>query len=323
MVVINSHLQNSKQKWKTAGSHDKIILIATLSYLTIISAFMVWHQEFFSPDRFFVFVFFGMLLVGKAWSFFWDWLPPILLIMGYEYLRGVVPHLITKVHIRAMIMFDTFIFHSVPTISLQHWLFKDGTIHWYDQAAVILYFLHFIVPLLAALVFWFLDKKIFKQYMASMIVLSYLAFVTYYIFPAMPPWMAAQQGFLPPVAHIMDQVLAHFAHPISLPTVYNYVGANLVAAVPSLHAAYPLMTALFFYKKFPRFGGLAFLYPLAMWFAIVYLGEHYVFDIVVAVVYVLSIYALITDWRGLTSKIKYIVARLFKTQVAEMDKILN
>lgn len=271
---------------------------------------MIWHQEFFSPDRFFVLAFIGMIALGRAWTFFWDWLPPILLILGYEYLRGLVPQLINKVHIRAMIMFDRLIFKTVPTIALQHRFFSDGRIHWYDRAAVILYFMHFCVPMFAALIFWLTDRKVFKSYMAGMVVLSYLAFITYYVFPAMPPWMAASQGFLPPVAHIMDQVLASFAHPVSLPTVYNYVGANLVAAVPSLHAAYPLMTALFMHKKFPRYGKLTMVYPAAMWLTVVYLGEHYVFDIVVATVYVLLIYAFITDFHGISTEAKEKFARL-------------
>jgi membrane-associated phospholipid phosphatase len=148
-----------------------------------------------------------------------------------------------------------------------------------------------------------------------MVVVSYAAFVTYYLFPAMPPWMASQQGFLPPVAHIMDQVLAHFANPISLPTVYNYVGANLVAAVPSLHAAYPLIAALFINKKYHRWGWLMFLYPLCMALAVMYLGEHYFFDIVAATIYVFVAYIFITNWRGINDKIKKYISWFYNALV--------
>jgi hypothetical protein len=289
---------------KTIHPHyDRVILIISITYMLAVSAYMVWHQQFFSPDRFFIFACGGMLLLGRAWTFFWDWLPPILLILGYDYLRGLVPDFISKTHIHIMIYFDKFFFGQVPTLTLQHLFFVDGRIRWYDNLAVIMYFLHFVIPLVVALFFWFIDRKLFKQYMVAMVVLSYLAFFTYIAFPAMPPWMAAQQGFLPPVAHIMDQVLAHFAHPINLPTVYQYVGANLVAAVPSLHAAYPFMTALFFFKKFPKWGWTFFIYPVFMWFAVVYLGEHYVFDITVAVIYCLVIYAGVTNWRGYSLKV--------------------
>jgi len=303
--------QSIKEKWRSATGYDRFIAIATAGYLLIISAFMIWHQQFFSPDRFFVFALVGAAAAGKIGTFLWDWTPPILLILGYEYLRGIVPQLITKVHIRAMIYFDRFLFGNVPTIALQHAFFNINRLHWYDYTAVTLYLLHFVVPMLAALLFWVLDRTLFRMYMAAMVALSYLAFATYYFFPAMPPWLAAQQGFLPPVAHIMDLVFAHFAHPISLPTVYQYVGANLVAAVPSLHAAYPLMTALFFYRKFPKYGAIAFAYPVAMWFAVMYLGEHYAFDIIVATIYVLGIYALITNWRNVRTRIKNFILKIF------------
>jgi len=304
MLKVYSGLNKAKQKWGATNPNDKIIIGATFAYLAIITAFMVWHQEFFSPDRFFIFVFLAMILAGKAWAFLWDWTPPVFLILGYDYLRGLVPQVTNKVHIHAMIYFDKLVFFGqVPTLWLQRHFFTPGTIRWYDNAAVVFYFLHFIIPLLVALWFWFTDKSLFKLYTAAIVVLSYLGWITYYIFPAMPPWMASQQGFLPPVAHIMDQTLIHFAHPISLPTVYNYVGANLVAAVPSLHAAYPLMAALFFYKKYPKWGAWFFLYPLGMFLTIMYLGEHYFFDIVVAIVYTLAVYGIITDWRGMRTRI--------------------
>lgn len=297
-------LNRAKESWKNTGHHDRLIIITIFIYLTIVTAFMIWHQEFFSPDRFFVFVFIAMILAGRAWAFLWDWLPPILLILGYDYLRGIVPLLNSKAHAFTMINFDKFIFFgNVPTIWLQQHFYIAGKITWYDNLAAVIYFLHFIIPLFVALLFWFIDKKIFKQYTATIVVVSYLAFITYYIFPAMPPWMAGSVGFLPPVAHILDLTLAHFGHPINLPTVYNYVGANLVAAVPSLHAAYPLTTALFFYKKFPKWGWTFFLYPLIMAIVVMYLGEHYFFDICVAVVYVYIVYGFLTNWHGMSTAV--------------------
>jgi hypothetical protein len=164
-----------------------------------------------------------------------------------------------------------------------------------------------------ALFFWFIDRRLFKQYMVAMVILSYAAFITYIVFPAAPPWMASQLGYLPYVAHITDQVLAHFGHPINLPTVYQYVGANLVAAVPSLHAAYPTMTALFFYKKFPKWGWAFFIYPIMMYLAVMYLGEHYFFDICVAIAYCLIIYAGVVNWHGYTARTWEWIKSLFKS----------
>jgi membrane-associated phospholipid phosphatase len=60
---------------------------------------------------------------------------------------------------------------------------------------------------------------------------------------------------------------------------------NDVAALPSLHAAYPLLLLLFFWGagRTVRLGLGA--YVLAMAFTLVYTGEHYVSDIVVGWAY--------------------------------------
>jgi membrane-associated phospholipid phosphatase len=168
---------------------------------------------------------------------------------------------------------------------LQSTLFTPSYIHWYDYFAVILYISHFVVPMLVAFIFWLIDRQIFKEYTASFLLLSYLAFFTFIIFPAMPPWMASNNGYIPPLYKIMDQVMQSFAHPISVPTIYSFFGANLVAAFPSIHAAYPWLIFLFIYKKVPIIGYFSLVYVFGVWFSVVYLGEHYVVDVIAGFVY--------------------------------------
>lgn len=284
--------------------YERAIIVSIFVYLAMLGGLMVAHDGFISPDQFFILALAGVVVADRQESFLRDWTPPILLLLGYDSLRGVLPHLIARVHVFPMIRFDERLFGQTPTIWLQQRFFS-GRVHWYDSAAVILYFLHFFVPLLLALAFWLHDRPLFRRYMTAMVVVSYLAFITYYVYPAMPPWMAGEHGYLPHVAPIMRKVLAGFAQPVSLPSLYRYLGVNPVAAVPSLHAAFPLMMALFLRKKFRRWGWLAFAYPAAVWIAIVYLGEHYVFDIVAAVVYTLAVYALVTNWERIGFRIAF------------------
>ena len=56
-----------------------------------------------------------------------------------------------------------------------------------------------------------------------------------------------------------------------------------VAAVPSLHAAYALLTVLIALSWRRRVGLALLPYPILMWFSIVYLGDHYVVDILAGV----------------------------------------
>ncbi|MCX6791764.1 MAG: phosphatase PAP2 family protein, partial [Candidatus Gottesmanbacteria bacterium] len=265
--------------------YNKLIYIIPIVYIIAVSAYMVWHRAWLSPDQFFAFAILATIFIGRTKQFLRDWIPVLLLLFGYEYLRGIVPYLTKNVNIWPMIRADEFLFGYLPTIKLQATLFDGVTLHWYDYVAVTLYITHFIIPMVVAFVFWMYDRKIFKEYTATFLVLSYLAFFTFIIFPAMPPWMASNQGYIPPLKKIMDQVMVSFAHPIDVPSVYRFFGANLVAAVPSLHAAYPWLIFIFLLKKFRGLSIFALPYVAGVWFAVVYLGEHYVVDVILGFVY--------------------------------------
>jgi PAP2 superfamily len=279
---------------KKSLSYNKLIYIIPIVYILAVSAYMIWHRAWLSPDQFFAFAILATIFIGRTKQFLRDWIPVLLLLFGYEYLRGIVPYLTKYVNIWPMIRADELLFGFLPTIKLQEILFNGVTIHWYDYVAVTLYISHFIIPMVIAFVFWMYDRKIFKEFTAAFLVLSYMAFFTFIIFPAMPPWMASNQGYIPPLKKIMDQVMVSFAHPIDVPSVYRFFGANLVAAVPSLHAAYPWLIFIYLMKKFRGLSVLALPYVAGVWFAVVYLGEHYVVDVILGFVYASIAYLIIS-----------------------------
>lgn len=275
----------------------KLIYGISIVYLVIVSVYMISHRAWLSPDQFFAIAILAVILIGRTKQFLWDWVPVLLLLFGYEYLRGLIPQLSRQAHIWPMIDVDRFFFGFLPTIKLQFLLFNESFLHWYDYLAVILYISHFVVPMGFTFILWMYSRKTFKQFTMALLILSYLAFITYILFPAMPPWMASDLGYLPPLAKIMDQVLASFARPISVPSVYQYFGANLVAAVPSLHAAYPWLIFLFIFQKLRFWAFLSLPYVFGVWFAIVYLGEHYVIDAILGVVYASAVYFVLSKKR--------------------------
>ncbi len=290
-------------------SFYNVIFFLTIVYICFVSFFLFWHRVGFSPDQFFAVALLITLLLGRMKQFVRDWSVPVTLFLSYDYLRGLVPKLSLQVNIHPMINFDKYIFGAVPTNQLQNLLFSQAGVHWYDYLATVLYMSHFVVPMVLAFLFWLKNKKYFEEYTLSLIILSYSAFITYVLFPAMPPWMASQQGFIPQVHKVMDRVFISFPTPIDLPSVYRFMGANLVAAVPSLHAAYPWLTFLFVMKRFKRAGLLVLLYVLGVWFSIVYLGEHYIFDILIGVLYATLIFMLVINgakiWKKLNLKSLY------------------
>ena len=92
----------------------------------------------------------------------------------------------------------------------------------------------------------------------------------------------------------------------TVPIVFNSLGihgasavfahgsrfANDVAAMPSLHAACPMLILLFFWDRLhrPWAKALLALYVPAMAFTLVYTGEHYVIDIFVGWAYAIVVY---------------------------------
>ena len=293
------------ERWSKSSAYDRAILGLSAAYVAMTAAYLVWRGNFVSPDQFFLLVLLASVFLGKARTFLWDWLPLVVLLFGYDYVRSLVPLINDHVYLKPMIDFDRFLFGSVPTNVLQSRFYNPESPHWYDYAAVILYFLHFIVPLSAAFLLWLRDRALFREYAAAILILSYSAYLTYLAFPAAPPWLAAQSSLLPPVNRILSNTLLQFPDPISLPTLYSKLRVNPVAAVPSLHAAYPLLMTLFVRQKAPKLVPVLAGYVLAVWMAIVYLGEHYVFDIVTGVMYAVAAYLLVAYWPAIKTGFRW------------------
>ncbi len=290
-----------EQFWLKKRTRDKIIFGVSLIALIAAAIFIVAHQVFLTPDQFYGLAFIVVIFTGQIKSFIWDWTPPLILLLSYEYLRGLIPQINHTVHYTLMPRFDLLLFGKIPGTVLQRWLYTPNHFHWYDYASVTIYLMHFVIPELIAFVFWMTDRAYFKEYILGIVALSYLTFLTYLVFPAAPPWMASQMGLISPVQHLTNLIVGHFFHYVAVPNVYGFFGINLTAAVPSLHAAFPFFTALYIGKKYPRTIPILILYVLSVWFAVMYLGEHYFFDIVLGTIYAMLVYVAIQrfkHWRA-------------------------
>jgi membrane-associated phospholipid phosphatase len=138
---------------------------------------------------------------------------------------------------------------------------------------------HFFVVWIVAAWLWRASRRRFGHYAALTVVITMAAFVVYWRYPAQPPWMAADGMRIGSLDRIVPTIWDQLGVP-SIQSVYeNGDLVNPVAAMPSLHAAYPMMLLLFFWGGGRRVrAGLA-LYTVAMGFALVYSGEHFVLDI--------------------------------------------
>lgn len=219
-----------------------------------------------------------------------DWLPFVALLVAYDSLRGTAGRLL-PVHYMPQIRVDRWLFGGqVPTVTLQHWLWH-GRVVWYDVICWAVYLTHFFFTPVLAAVLWRLNRRRFRKFAMLVIGLSFAGLATYAVFPAAPPWMASQRHLIAPITRIVPQVWTVLPLRSSGGIVERgYQYANNVAAVPSLHAAFSLLVAITLWPRRHRWlRPLVIAYPLAMAFAVVYTGEHYVSDVLLGWIYTVGV----------------------------------
>jgi hypothetical protein len=143
-------------------------------------------------------------------------------------------------------------------------------------------------------VLWAKNRKRFVAFARRFVTLSFAGFATYALFPAAPPWLAAQDGYISPM---VGRIGGRGNGEIGLEFATKLIDrgqatVNFVAAIPSLHAGFAALIAITFWPSVPRWGRvLLALYPALMGLTLVATGEHYVIDIVLGVVYALVVHA--------------------------------
>ncbi len=199
--------------------------------------------------------------------------------LAYDETRGASDHLGFPVQVSAMGNIDRVLFLGTdPNAWLQRTFYSAQHVRWYDVAASLLYFSHFVVPFVVIVVLWVRDHREWVRFMRRFATVLLIACVSFVVLPTAPPWMAADGALARPAGRGWVY--------LGLRTVASTWETgrdwtNDVAAMPSLHAAYSLFVVAFFLPRIRRTWVKAVLlaYPLAMGIALVYLAEHYVVDV--------------------------------------------
>jgi len=268
----------------------KTVVLYVSVPLTTIALWYFNGGMWITPDVFFVLALVVALCTQRARLFLIDWSFFLLILFSYEALRGIIPDAYGRAVRQGLIDIDTYLFGRVPSVVLQQFLWK-GSPQWYDVFFTAVYVMHFVTPLLFGYALWRQSREKYYRFIVSLVMLSFAAFTVYYFIPAAPPWLAAHEGILSGITHIQTQVYMSLGASIGLVvpdvlTIYDLVGANAVAALPSLHAAYPFLLFLFARTYFgKKVTSLAALYMVTVWFAVIYLGDHYVVDVLLGIVF--------------------------------------
>jgi membrane-associated phospholipid phosphatase len=149
-----------------------------------------------------------------------------------------------------------------------------------DTLLAWVHWLWFFEPYLALALILLRHNERFPRAARQMAATFDLGCVLYFAVPTAPPWWASEQGRTgEPVRRIMVEV-GERTWGAAWPRMYAALGGNPWAAMPSLHFATSLNAALLLAEAGPAEGAVGWGYALTLAFALVYLGEHYVTDLV-------------------------------------------
>ncbi|MEW6127100.1 MAG: phosphatase PAP2 family protein [Acidobacteriota bacterium] len=249
----------------------------------------------------------ALFAAERGRRFFIDWLPLFAFWLGYDRLRLVQPHLLSRVVVEAPYQLEAWLFGwlfagEVPPHALRIWLATNSQ-QFFAQAillsAQLIYFSHiFIFPLL--MLFWWLksvwfgaSREIFARHLRAFTILNALAILTYLLLPVAPPWWVSLYGNAQPNAELVAQTNMAMAMDGAL--VQKMIGTAPMwfGAVPSLHGAYPVLFFLLALRQrnFSLLTGIV-VYGLAMWFSTVVLNQHYIIDLFAGAILAFAAYRL-------------------------------
>jgi membrane-associated phospholipid phosphatase len=168
---------------------------------------------------------------------------------------------------------------TAPTVRLQRSLGRPDQVRGHDLALSCIHWSWFGVPH-GSLVYLLLRHPDRYPRAATLIAACFdLGCVVYWAVPTAPPWWAAANGNMPPVRRIMAEAGERFWKRLWRP-LYHSLEGNPFAAMPSLHFGTSVMAARVLSGVGRVPGALGWSYALTLGFGLVYLGEHYVVDLI-------------------------------------------
>ncbi|UBM63425.1 phosphatase PAP2 family protein [Candidatus Sulfidibacterium hydrothermale] len=204
----------------------------------------------------------------------------------YDSMRGLPNYKVSPVHIRQPYELEKALFGITyqgklltpnEFFNLIHTKFLD--------ILTGLFYLNWVpVPIAFAVYLYFKDKNLFTRFSLVFLLVNLMGFVIYYLYPEAPPWYVEIYGF-----HFQPGVHGHMAGLARFDQITGWnvfkalyeKNANVLAAMPSLHASYPVIVLYYAIKKKLGWFNIFFvIFLLGIWFSAVYTGHHYVIDVI-------------------------------------------
>jgi membrane-associated phospholipid phosphatase len=198
-----------------------------------------------------------------------------------------------RVHVGYPIVLDRLLGGGeLPTVRLQRALHRDGRFRRFEKALVWAHWVWFATP--QASVAYVYRRR--RSRFARAAVMTYAVFdigaIGYWALPTAPPWYASQTGRLAGDGTAVRRLMVEYGEQFWGPrwdALYAALGGNPLGAMPSLHFATATMGMLLLAETGPVAGAVGGAYAATLGFALVYLGEHYVVDLLAGLALTLAV----------------------------------
>lgn len=206
-------------------------------------------------------------------------------VAAYEMPHDDPERLAARVRVRYPIAMDRALGLGVlPTLRLQRAFSQPGSVNRFERVMVWCHWMWFFVPHGTVVYVLLRHRDQFGRAAARMYAVFDIGAVFYWAIPTAPPWWASLHGELEAGQHVhMRRMMIEYGEVFwgdRWGDLYDVFGGNPLAAMPSLHFATSLMGAHVLAETGAMAGAIGFSYAALLGLALVYLGEHYVADLV-------------------------------------------
>jgi hypothetical protein len=184
---------------------------------------------------------------------------------------------------------------ELPSVRLQRAFSRAGEVTALDRVLAVVHWVWFAEPHLALTWILVRHNERFARAARQMAATFDLGSAIYFAVPTAPPWWAAEHGYIAEEVDGGSAEVVATANPPRLrrvmvevgertwgrawPALYESLGGNPWAAIPSLHFGTSVLAAVLLAEAGPLAGAAGWTYALTLGFALVYLGEHYAIDL--------------------------------------------
>jgi len=239
----------------------------------------------------------------------------------FDYMKAFPNYNYNPVHIADLYNLEKHLFgihfNGKLLTANEYWRINGKT--WIDVAAGIFYLCWIPVPLAFAGFLFFKNRRQFLYFSLTFVLINFIGFIVYYLYPAAPPWYVQYNGFIfhakTPGNTAGLAKFDNYFHRGIFKSIYAK-GSNVFAAMPSLHSSYPVVVLYYGIKNRLGFINIFFaVVMLGIWFTAVYASHHYIIDVLAGI---LSATVGIIIFNALITRVNF-----FKTFVEKYEKYIS